>query len=195
VIPAVYVPFSTFLAPYAQYVIRTRGEPMVYLRAIRKAVASVEADEQVGNGSEDLETAIERDALWSRERLFSILFGFFSGVALLLALVGLFSVVAWTVTQRTAEFGVRLALGASRGHILWVAARATSIGVVIGTAIGAGVDFPLGRTIAVWMNSRRGWGSSVEAAALLLILCSAIACWLAARRAAGLRPTEALRYE
>ena len=195
VIPAVYVPFSTFLAPYAQYVIRTRGEPMVYLRAIRKAVASVEADEQVGNGSEDLETAIERDALWSRERLFSILFGFFSGVALVLALVGLFSVVAWTVTQRTAEFGVRLALGASRGHILWVAVRAAAIGVLLGTAVGAAGDFALGRTMAVWMNSRSsGWENTVEAA-LLLILCSAIACWLAARRAAGLHPTEALRYE
>ena len=108
-------------------VIRTQGEPMAYLHAIRKAVASVEADEQVGNG-------IVRPGrgdpnampLWSRERLFSILFGFFSGLALLLALVGLFSVVAWSVTQRTAEFGVRLALGASRGHIVWVAARAAA---------------------------------------------------------------------
>jgi predicted permease len=195
VIPAVYVPFSTFLAPYAQYVIRTQGEPMAYQHAIRKAVASVESDEQVGNGSEDLETAIERDALWSRERLFSILFGFFSGLALVLALVGLFSVVAWTVTQRTAEFGVRLALGASRGHILWAATRAASVGVFLGTTVGATVEFALGRAMAVWMNSRSsGWGNTVEAA-LLLILCSAIACWLAARRAAGLHPTEALRYE
>jgi predicted permease len=195
VIPAVYVPFSTFLAPYAQYVIRTQGEPMAYLHAIRTAVASVEADEQVSNGSDDLEAAIERDALWSRERLFSILFGFFAGLALVLALVGLFSVVAWTVTQRTAEFGVRLALGASRGHILWVAVRAAAIGVLLGTAVGAAGDFALVRTMAVWMNSRSsGWGNTVEAA-LLLILCSAIACWLAARRAAGLHPTEALRYE
>lgn len=195
VIPAVYVPFSTFLAPYAQYVIRTQGEPMAWLHAIRTAVASVESDQQVSNGSDDLEAEIERDALWSRERLFSILFGFFAGLALVLALVGLFSVVAWTVTQRTAEFGVRLALGASRKHILWVAARTASIGVVFGTAVGAATDFALGRIMAGWMNSRSsGWGNTVEAA-LLLILCSAIACWLAARRAAGLHPTEALRYE
>jgi predicted permease len=195
VIPAVYVPFSTFLAPYAQYVIRTEGGPLAYLHAIRKAVASVEADEQVSNGSDDLEAAIEHDALWSRERLFSILFGFFSGLALVLALVGLFSMVAWTVTQRTAEFGVRLALGASRAHILWVAVRAAALGVVLGIAVGGAGDFALGRTVAVWMDSRSGgWGSAVEAA-LLLILCAATACWLAARRAAGLHPTEALRYE
>jgi len=195
VIPAVYVPFSTFLAPYAQYVIRTQGEPMTYLHAIRAAVASVEADEQVSNGSDDLEASIERDALWSRERLFSILFGFFAGLALILALVGLFSVVAWTVTQRTAEFGLRLALGASRGHILWVAVRAVAVSVALGIALGGVADFVLGGILATWMNNRRsGWGSSEEAA-LLLILCSAVACWAAARRAAGLHPTEALRHE
>lgn len=195
VIPAVYVPFSTFLAPYAQYVIRTEGEPLAYLHAIRKAVASVEADEQVSNGSADLETAIERDALWSRERLFSILFGFFSGLALVLALVGLFSMVAWTVTQRTAEFGVRLALGASRAHILWVAVRAAALGVVLGIAVGGAVDLALGRTLAGWMNNRSPGSKSMVEAALLLILCSAIACWFAARRAARLHPTDALRYE
>lgn len=195
VIPAVYVPFSTFLAPYAQYVIRTQGEPMTYLHAIRKAVASVEADEQVSNGSNDLETAIERDALWSRERLFSILFGFYSGLALVLALVGLFSVVAWTVTQRTAEFGVRLALGASRGHILRVAVQSPARGVVLGVAIGGAADFALGKAIALWMSSGSvRWEGTAEAA-LLLSLCSAMACWLAAQRAGRLHPTEALRYE
>jgi hypothetical protein len=195
VIPAVYVPFPTFLAPYAQYVIRTRGEPMAYLHAIREAVAAVEADEQVSNGSDDLEAAIRRDALWSRERLFSILFGFFSGLALVLALVGLFSVVAWTVTQRTAEFGVRLALGASRGHILWVAVRAAAIGVVLGVAMGGAVDLALGRTLAAWMNEQSPGTKSTVEAALLLMLCSAVACWFAARRAARLHPTDALRYE
>ncbi|HEX3663251.1 MAG TPA: ADOP family duplicated permease [Acidobacteriaceae bacterium] len=195
VIPAVYVPFSTFLPPYAQYEIRTQGEPMAYLHAIREAVASVEADEQVGNGSYDLQAAIEHDALWSRERLFSILFGFFSGLALALALVGLFSVVAWSVARRTAEFGIRLALGAPRGHIFWIAARAAAVGVALGIAAGGAAELALGRTLAVWMNNRSGaWGSTLEAAWLLLA-CSAIACGLAARRAVRLHPTEALRCE
>lgn len=195
VIPAIYVPFSTLLYPLAQYEIRTQGEPMAYLHAIREAVASVESDEQVRNGSYDLETAIERDPLWSRERLFSILFGFFSGLALLLALVGLFSVVAWSVAQRTAEFGVRLALGASREHIFWIAARAAAVSVAMGIAAGGAADVVLDKTLAVWMNSPGGgWGSTVEAA-LSLMVCSAMACGLAARRAAGLHPTDALRYE
>ncbi|MFP5229696.1 MAG: ADOP family duplicated permease [Acidobacteriota bacterium] len=195
VLPAVYVPFSTFMAPYAQFEIRTQGEPMPYLHAIREAVASVEADEQVGNGSASLEEAIRRDALWSRERLFSILFGFFSGLALLLALLGLFSVVAWSVAQRTAEFGVRLALGASRAHIVWVSVRTASLGVALGLAIGGAAALLLRTSLALWMNSGPGgWGNTAEAA-LLLTIGSAIACGIAARRAARLHPTEALRCE
>ena len=195
VIPAVYVPFSTFLPPYAQFEIRTQSEPMAYLHSVREAVASVEADEQVSNGSEDLEEAIRRDGLWSRERLFSILFGFFSGLALMLALVGLFSVVAWSVAQRTAEFGIRLALGASRTHIVCMAARTAAVGVLLGIGVGGGINFLVARMLSTWMyNSRSGWANIVEAA-VLLVVCSAVACGLAAGRAAGLRPTEALRYE
>ena len=194
VIPAIYLPYSTWLGPYAEYEIQTRGEPMAYLNAIQAAVASVQADQQLSH-SDDLEELIRKDSLWSRGRLFSILFGFFSGLALLLALVGLFSMVAWSVTERTAEFGVRLALGASRGHIVWVAARRAAMGVVLGTMAGGAADFVLGRSLATWMNTWScGWGSTVEAV-LLLLLCSTIACWLAARRAGGLHPTEALRYE
>ena len=70
-----------------------------------------------------------------------------------------------------------------------------AIGVVLGIAVGGLADIALGRTLAAWMNSRAGgWNSSVEAA-LLLILCSATACWQAARQAAEPHPTAALRYE
>lgn len=195
VVPAVYLPFTASLPPLAQYDIRTRGEPLAYLRAIRAAVASVEADQQISNGAQDLEEAIRQDPLWSRGRLFSTLFGFFSALALLLALVGLFSVVAWSVAQRTPEFGVRLALGASRGHILWVAARAAAFAVALGLAAGGLADLVLQRTLAGWINNGQvGWTSTAEAV-FLLIVCATLACGLAARRAASLHPIEALRCE
>lgn len=195
VVAAVYVPFSTFMPPYAQFEIRTQGKSVAYLHSVREAVASVESDLQVSKGAVDLEQAIRTDALWSRGRLFSVLFGFFSGLALILALVGLFSVVAWSVTQRTAEFGVRLALGASRGHIVWVAMRNAAAGVLLGVGVGGAADFLFARMLSTWMySSRTGWANTCEAV-LLLLICSAAACGLAARRAAGLHPTEALRYE
>ncbi|HEY1965664.1 MAG TPA: ADOP family duplicated permease, partial [Acidobacteriaceae bacterium] len=123
VVPAIYLPYTALMRQYVQFFVRTQGDPLTYLHSIRAAVASVASDQQISNGAFTLNEAIERDAQYSRQRLFSILFGIFSAMALALALVGIFSVVSYSVAQRTTEFGVRLALGAPRTHVLWVAAR------------------------------------------------------------------------
>ena len=148
VLPAIYLPYTTLLSPYVEFHVRTQSEPLAYLHSIREAVSSISSDQQIANGAYDLETGVAADTQWSRERLFSILFGFFSGMALLLALVGLFSVVAYSVAQRTTEFGVRLALGASRRHVLWVATRAAVFSVFIGLAFGSASDLLVGRLLA-----------------------------------------------
>ncbi|HEY1807111.1 MAG TPA: ABC transporter permease, partial [Acidobacteriaceae bacterium] len=103
--PAIYLPYTTLMEPFAQFQIRTQGEPLALLRQVRTAVESVSADQQVANGTVDLEQALSLDPEWSRERLFSVLFGIFSALALALALVGLYSVVSYSVAQRTNEFG------------------------------------------------------------------------------------------
>ncbi|WP_254062071.1 FtsX-like permease family protein [Acidobacterium sp. S8] len=194
-VPAVYVPYTTFMAPYAQFDIRTQGEPLALLHSVREAVQAVAPDQQVSNGVSELKDDIERDAQWTRQRLFSILFGFFSGMALILALVGLFSVVSYSVAQRTSEFGVRIALGASRRHVLWVAARVALLSVSTGITIGILIDLFLGKILAKWMENT-GFGSrSLLEATLLLFLCAIAACLLPAQRAASVHPVEALRYE
>src|SRR5262249_4718586 len=123
VVPAIYLPYTTVMLPYVQFFVRTQGEPLTYLHSIRAAIASVAPDQQIStsgfNSTLTLNEAIEDDPQYSRQRLFSILFGVFSAMALALALVGIFSLVAYSVAQRTTEFGVRLALGAQRAHILW----------------------------------------------------------------------------
>ena len=141
-----------------------------------------------------LNEAIERDAQYSRQRLFSILFGVFSAMALALALVGIFSVVAYSVAQRTTEFGVRLALGAPRAQVLWVAARIALVSAAAGIVIGLAFDSFLGAVLAHWMQSAFAAGS-LFAAAALLALSALLACLLPARHAIAVPPAEALRYE
>ncbi len=198
VVPAIYIPYTAVMLPYTQFLVRTQGDPLVYLQSIRAAIASVARDQQISNGTFNrtftLNEAIERDAQYIRQRLFSILFGIFSAMALALALVGIFSVVAYSVAQRTSEFGVRLALGAPRGHILWVAARIALVSASAGIVIGLGFDSFLGVVLAHWMQSAFGAGS-LFAAAALLALSALFACLLPALHAIAVSPAEALRHE
>jgi predicted permease len=194
VVPAIYLPYTTLMRHYVQFFVRTQGDPLTYLHSIRAAVASVASDQQISNGAFTLNEAIERDAQYSRQRLFSILFGVFSAMALGLALVGIFSLVAYSVAQRTTEFGVRLALGAPRMHVLWAAARVALVSAAAGIVIGLAFDSFLGAVLAHWMQSAFAAGS-LFAAAALLALSALLACLLPARHAIGLPPAEALRHE
>jgi predicted permease len=198
VVPAIYLPYTAVIPSNVQFFVRTQGDPLTYLRSMRAAIASVASDQQISNsqfnGTFTLNEAIERDAQYSRQRLFSILFGVFSAMALALALVGIVSVVAYSVAQRTTEFGVRLALGAPRAHVLWVAARIALVSVAAGIVIGLALDSFLGALLAHWMQSAFAAGSLFTAAALLA-LSALLACLLPARRAIAVPPAEALRYE
>jgi ABC-type antimicrobial peptide transport system permease subunit len=184
--------------PYAQFFVRTQGDPLAYLQSIRGAVASVASGQTLSNssfnGTVTLNEAIARDAQYSSQRLFSILFSVFSAMALALALVGIFSVVAYSVAQRTTEFGVRLALGAPRKHVLWVAARIALVSSAAGIVMGLALDSFLGAILAHWMQNTFA-ATSLMAAAALLVLSALVACLLPARHAVAVSPTEALRYE
>ena len=194
VVPAIYLPYTTLMRQYVDFFVRTQGDPLIYLHSIRAAVASVASDQEISNGAFTLNEAIERDAQYRRQRLFSILFGVFSAMALGLALVGIFSVVAYSVAQRTTEFGIRLALGAPRAHVLWIAARIALVSAAAGIVIGLAFDSFLGAVLAHWMQSAFAT-RSLFAAAALLALSAFLACLLPARHAIRVTPAEALRHE
>jgi predicted permease len=198
VVPAIYLPYTVVIPSNVQFFVRTQDDPLAYLHSIRAAIASVASDQQISNsqfnGTFTLNEAIERDEQYRRQRFFSILFGIFSAMALALALVGIFSVVAYSVAQRTTEFGVRLALGAARAHVLWVAARIALVSVSVGIVAGLAFDSFLGAVLAHWMQSAFAAGSLFAAAALLAI-SALLACLLPARHAIAVPPAEALRYE
>ena len=200
VVPAIFIPYTSGTRAWVQFLARTEGDPLSCLHSIRAAIASVASDQQISNSFSasnstfTLSEAIERDAEYSRQRLFSLLFGVFSFMALGLAMVGIFSLVAYSVAQRTTEFGVRLALGAPRTHVLWVAARIALVSVAGGIVVGLAVDSFLGAVLAHWMQNVFAVGS-LFAAAALLALGALLACLLPARHAIAVPPAEALRYE
>ena len=199
VVPAIYIPYTAAMQERVQFLVRTEGNPLTSLHSIRAAIASAAPDQQISNrggfnGTFTLDEAIERDAQYSRQRLFSVLFGVFSAMALGLALVGIFSLVAYSVAQRTAEFGIRLALGAPRTHVLWVAARIAIVSAAAGIAIGLAFDSFLGVLLAHWMQSAVAAGS-LFAVAAILALSALLACYIPARRAMKVDPMVALRYE
>jgi predicted permease len=194
VVPAIYLPYTTLMRDWAQFLVRTEGDPLTCLHSIRAAIASVASDQEISNGTFTLNEAIRRDAQYSRQRLFSILFGVFSAMALVLALVGIFSVVAYSVAQRTTEFGIRLALGAPRAHVLWIAARIALVSAAAGIVIGLAFDSFFGAVLAYWMQNAFAAGS-LFAAAALLTLSALLACLLPARHAIAVPPAEALRHE
>jgi ABC-type antimicrobial peptide transport system permease subunit len=115
-------------------------------------------------------------------------------MALGLALVGIFSVVAYSVAERATEFGIRLALGSSRTEILWVATRIALVSAAAGIVIGLAFDSFIGALLAHWMQSAFA-ASSLFAAAALLALSAFLACLLPARHAIAIPPAEALRHE
>jgi len=193
--PAVYAPYTLITLPFTQVLVRTQGEPLAMLHSIKQQIATIDPDQQTAGDIRDLEGWIQREPEFARARLISMLFGAFSILALTLAAVGLYSVVSYTVLQRTTELGVRVALGARRRDVLSIVALSAGTSVGLGIAAGLALSFGLNRLIARWIESGTRDPIMVLAASGLLILVAALACMVPARRALAIDPMTALRCE
>jgi ABC-type antimicrobial peptide transport system permease subunit len=133
---------------------------------------------------------------YASQRLAAHLLEIFGGSALLLCMTGLYGLLAYVVTQRTREMGVRIALGAQRGNLVWMVMRQASLMLLAGVGGGTGLALASGRLVRAFLygvNIRDGWTFTGSAA--LLILSGLIAAYLPARRASRVSPIEALRAE
>ncbi|MGA7318545.1 MAG: ABC transporter permease [Silvibacterium sp.] len=195
VAPAVYVPYTLAMAPFTQVIVRTQGEPLAMLHSIRQQIATIDPDQQIFNDVRDLQGWIQREPEFERGRLISMLFGAFAVLGLTLAAVGLYSVVSYTVLQRTSELGVRVALGARRRDVLRLVALSAGTSVGIGIATGLVLSLSLNRLIARWIESGTRDPIMIFAVSLVLIAVAAVACLIPARRALAIDPIAALRCE
>jgi putative ABC transport system permease protein len=193
--PAVYAPYTLMTVPFTQVLVRTQGEPLAMLHNVRMQIASLDPDQQIFSDVRDLEGWIQREPEYARARLISMLFGAFSILALTLAAVGLYSVVSYTVLQRTSELGVRVALGARRRDVLYIVAFSAGTSVGLGLVAGLALSFGLNQLIARWIENGTRDPILVLAASGLLILVAALACLIPARRALAVDPMVALRCE
>ncbi len=195
VAPEGFVPFTVAMGMYTQILVRTQSQPLAMLHSVAAAVNSVDPDQQVVNNVKDLDHWIADEPEYARGQLVSWLFGAFAVLALALASVGLFSVVSYSVAQRTNEFGIRIALGAKRGHVLRIVFSSTVMSVGGGILTGVALTLALNKVMASWAAESSRDPLMLLAATCVLSMVATLACSLPAWRASGVDPMKAIRYE
>jgi putative ABC transport system permease protein len=192
--PTIYVNYRQ--RPQATYrfsaVVRTAGDPASVIASARKIVRDLDPDVPPSTSSF---TAIFA-ASTSGRRFNLVLFGIFAGTALLLAVAGIYGVLAYSVARRTREMGVRMALGASAGNVMRLVLGQAAVTTGIGVLLGIVGSFILMRSLQSMLYEISAADPMTFAGvALLLIGVALLAAYLPARRATKVDPNVALRYE
>lgn len=194
--PAVYVPYTIWLEVYTHVLVHTRGAPLPFLRAVRAQIRSVDSDQQVeGQTGVTLDGLIDQQQDWQQSRLVTMLSTGFSLLALLLAVLGLYSVVSYSVAQRTNEFGIRMALGAERSDLIRAAVASAAVSISVGLLAGILLTLSFTKLLASWTEGSAASALVLLGATVMLTCCSALASFVPALRAARVDPMTALRYE
>lgn len=193
--PAIYEPFDQSTDDVFIIVARTTQDPKSILPSLVAAVHQIDPDLGVTN-EVTMEQQINDSATAYMHRSAAALVGGFAALALVLSVVGLYGVIAYSVSQRTREIGVRMALGAQRSSVCRLILK--QAGWLTALGLGAGLICSLATTMLMrsLLFGVRAWDiSTLGAVAVVLALCALLASYIPARRAAGVNPVEALRAE
>ena len=175
------------------FVARTQGDPMKFAKEIQRAIWQVAPDTGVFNVMPL--TRISANTIW-QSRVWGLLLGVFAGIALVLATVGIYGVMAYFVIQRTREIGVRIALGAQWSDVITLILRNGMLLVTIGLTIGLLGALALTRLMtSLLFEVSPADPITFGAVVLCVILAALVACYIPARRATKVDPLIALRYE
>jgi len=188
-----YMPLQQSRSSDMFLVLRSAIDPASLTPAVRDAVASIDKDQPVFSVNTMKQLV---DASVATRHITLVLLGLFSGLALLLAAIGIYGVISYSVQQRTHEIGIRMALGAQRRDVLRLVVGQGVRLAALGIAIGIAAAFGLTRLMASLLFGVGAYDPvAFMAAALLLLLVAIAACYIPARRAIAVDPMVALRYE
>ncbi len=192
--PGIYIPYTLQMRMFTQILVRTRVAPLSILHDIRSRLVTLDREQQVMQ-VRDLDAWITGLQEYSQQKFIATLFAIFSVLALVLAAVGLYSVVSYGVATRTNEFGIRMALGARSSDVFRIVFSSTAVNVGAGLVAGLLLSIAFDKLSTRWVmeSSRNPW--ILAGVTLILIAAAALACFVPARRAASIDPMEALRYE
>jgi predicted permease len=187
-----YFALKQFYFPNAVLYVRVKGDPSAAVPTVRSAVQSLDPTMQLGV----LPVPTLMDRILAPPKFAAELLAGFGGLALLLAAIGTYGVMSYSVGQRTQEIGIRMALGAQRGNVLLLILGNGMAMVLAGVAVGLVASVFFTRSISSLLYGIGNFDLlSFAVAAVLLIAVALVACWLPARRAMRVDPIIALRYE
>ncbi|HWA87460.1 MAG TPA: ABC transporter permease [Opitutus sp.] len=191
--PTLYVSFLQIPAFRMNLVMRTDGDPAALVASAKAAIWGIDHNQPIYR-VETMDTVVAEAT--SAPRLTLSLLGALAALALGLAAVGIYGVTAYSVSRRTTEFGVRMALGAQSADVVWHVLRRGLALAGAGTAIGAALALALARLLARFLYGVSPFDpATFGVVALVLVAIALLACWLPARRATRINPITALRAE
>ena len=191
--PDIYVPFQQHPVPSVFLAVRTAVVPMSVVPAVRDAVLALDRDQPVHDAKTMTDIVTEN---YGAIRFPMTLVWIFAALALLLSAVGIFGVMSYSVSRRTREMAIRMALGAGRQEVLGLVLREGLIVATVGIAVGLVAALGLSRVMAGYVFGIKSTDPlTFTAASLLLIAVALLASYVPARRATKVDPTVALRYE
>src|SRR5580704_2026984 len=191
--PSIYVPYTLMLTDTVNVMLRTSHDPLSMTRSIREAVRTVDPYQPV-DVVRTAEDALA-DAGWARERFVTWLVLGFAVFALMLAVVGLYSVVSYSVSCRFKEFGIRMALGGGRGRIVHAAVQPAVLAIVAGLFAGLALSVGLNKVVAQWSIGNLNDPVVLVAVSLVLLVVTMMSAAIPANRAASIQPADALRID
>lgn len=192
-LPEMYAPYAQFAPASINVVVRAAANPMTLAAALQSQVSAVNKDITL-SGARSMDDVLETSV--SQPRFSSRLIGAFAVLALLLAAIGLYGVVAYSVSQRRKEIGIRIALGATREDVLRLVLRYGSGLALLGVALGFVASLAATRLLSSMLfEVSPSDPQTFFVVATLLMAVVLLACYIPARRAAKVDPVAALRYE